>query len=64
MRYNVNFTKNSKSYKIRTISPISAKLKNQTNQIFSTIMKRYSAQNLNFVELGVQMPFFGKFKIL
>ena len=56
----VSFTKNLKSYKIRTSSPISAKLKNQTNYILSTIMKNYLAQNLNFAILGAKMLFFRK----
>ena len=56
----MNFTKNSKSYDIQTFSPISAKLKNQTTQISSTIMENYLAKNLNLAELEAKMPFFRK----
>ena len=60
----VNFTKNSKSYKIRNFprfQPIYKKKK--TTHILSTVMKNYLAQNLNLAQLGAKMPFFKKFKI-
>ena len=58
----MNFTKNSKSYKIRTFSPISAKLKDQTTQILFAIVKNYFAQNLKFAELGEKITSFQKIK--
>ena len=58
--HNVNFTKNSKSYKIRNFSPISVKLRIETTEILSTIMKKYLARNVNIAELGAKMPFYRK----
>ena len=42
---------NSKSFKIRTFYPISAKVLKETNHSLSTSMNNYLAQNLNLAEL-------------
>ena len=51
-------------YKIRSFSPFSAKFLKENYPHFSTIMKNYSAHNLDLAELGAKIPFFRKFKIL